>query len=1002
MPIGPDPSRALGPGPRGMTDLDRGPLGEIVPASPADPRMIRFAEEEAARLRTELRAVEAGEDVMVGGQPSQGHARGITDALGIDMVGAADPRLVGALGRTAVGAAAGAAYNEEDRLGGAVLGAAVLGGAPRLTRTLRGVKDALVRPADVGPRAVLETDAVDRAVSRREIVPDPDIDPDEYLNIDKIARGEESMDARLSDEMARVVEIEGWDPKAVVTHAQTRDIASSLGLKDDFSHKFTETERPNGAEMLAARNILRRNLEVVESLYDRLSKAGVDDDRESLHGVLDFLENENEGLIGKLSLGGTEAGRNLNAQKIAAQGDLDPARWLVRAERIFNKERIGHERIPLPSGAVTEIHALAKAGNGDELATAVANLRPSNTWRLFSGFIKANFLSAPPTHMLNIASTALSTVGEVAKDIPATAIDAGLHRLLGSAVGFVRTKDLGTVADQVGAVARGLSEGRQDFVRAVKGTISDADLSKYDVYGELDYREVTGDKIGGSLNMYVNGVFRTLHAEDRMLRAVTVQRSMEEQARVIAKAEGLKGNELATRVEQLWKKPTEDMKVATLNDVALRQEMLGEAVQAGKYATFTDRSALATAADLGIKGVEALGGKPLATAVDTQIPFRRTPANVASRVAAYSPLGGAQGLWRLFEAASTFKKGPAVAPEAVKLQKQAVEELGRSMTGAVGMFLGYELMKKGSMSLGYPHQQGERGQRLVTGEQANSVKLPGALGGEWVDVSRFGQLGSALLLGGYLYDETQKRELTIEGVATGAANVTSAVGRMVSEQSFLEGAHRIYRDVTSAQEEEGGAVGSVLKSAGRNVVRGLLPGSSLVNRIQRTRDPISRKREGVGDDIAVYLGRGQDLPARIDPLGREVQSEPGFVRNFLEPVRRQRSLTEDSPVRQVIADLDVSISSRRQRDDETPEQFEERQKAEGQYLEQQIGGLVQTYPEDIDAYAQENYGDNAEEAARLIRADMKDQIEKLISRERGRFTDYYNDLYGRQLQPAGR
>jgi hypothetical protein len=99
-----------------------------------------FTPSKIAREQQELRAVEAGEDVMVGGIPGPGHARAVSEALGIDMVGATPIGISAGLARGGMGAVLGGAAGAlagEDIVGSAVSGALLMAGGPMVIRQLK-------------------------------------------------------------------------------------------------------------------------------------------------------------------------------------------------------------------------------------------------------------------------------------------------------------------------------------------------------------------------------------------------------------------------------------------------------------------------------------------------------------------------------------------------------------------------------------------------------------------------------------------------------------------------------------------------------------------------------------------------------------------------------------------------------------------------------------------------------------------------------------------------
>jgi hypothetical protein len=183
---------------------------------------------------------------------------------------------------------------------------------------------------------------------------------------------------------------------------------------------------------------------------------------------------------------------------------------------------------------------------------------------------------------------------------------------------------------------------------------------------------------------------------------------------------------------------------------------------------------------------------------------------------------------------------------------------------------------------------------------------------------------------------------------------------------------------------------------------------NILKRLNRWADPTMRVRETVGDELMQAvpgLARLTGQPARVDPFGETRKYREGFYATMVDPFQMSRDKTLDSPARALMRDLDISISRRRKMDDETAEQYEQRQRMEGKALEAAITSLMgssefrgvereapRMLPPDTDA----------ETIELVIKAVQAEMVENLITRERTRYTRDYREYRSKQLTGAGR
>ena len=983
---------------------------------------------ELKRIQKETTAAGALEDPRLDGPALRAEVDpGTTLGLGL---GGASPAMLAAGarvgGKAAVGGLVGglldASVGEDSPIEGVYMGMAATV-APSLVRRLK----------DLRVRAVVADDAIDSALQQtlaaeqiaREApemmegvstaTPPPEgevpprtpaadkIDPEEFVNIKKFGLEPGSTEERLKEAVQEVVDQTGMDPKEVVTHEQTIRIAESLGLDaQDITRRLGGAGgAPAGADMLAARNIISANVRRIDELFQQLkaNNIHIDSDEAAPYvAQINVLQGETNALLATYMPASSATGRALNAMKIAAQDSMDPVTWVIRAAKVSGVTE-------LPPSIAAEITRLTNAKDKQGLMKLLANLQKSDISEQVVTLGKATMLSGLPTHAMNLLSTAYNVFGiEHLKDLPASWFDS----LLSSWAGTERTKHWGSVAAQLGAAQKGAQQGIESARDVLHGRLPEGSLERWDQIRQtnidlaqrtplLKHVPVLPKVIDKSLDVFQKTVFGALGAGDALLTGFAVQRSLAEQARVIAMNEGLKGPELAARAAVILAEET-------------TPEMMLEAVAQGMLATFRNQGIVGQGISGLKRGIRQTAkktgglvgaGDPAHTAAymgtETLIPWSMTPANVVTRVAEASPLGAVSVaadsyFWRLLTR--------RVTTESPAAQKRIVERLGRSTVGAAPVLLGIYLYNEGLLSLGW--MQSKAGQRELTGEEENAWKI----GDDWVSMERMSPGGNLVILGGYIADEWQKARRDADTGVTADIGTTAlggglSIARTAYEQSFLEGL-RSFGETLASTERETGRENLFAGTASMFV-------PNILKRLNRWADPTMRVRETVGDQLLQGIPGGARLagkPARVDPFGETRTYREGFYATMVDPFQLSRDKTIDSPVRAVMRDLDISISRRRKMDEETAQEYEQRQRMEGKSLEAAITSLIgssQFLSVGRRAEAEMPPGTDAKTLELVTKAVQAEMIEGLITSERTKYTRSYREYLGRrQLTGAGR
>lgn len=267
---------------------------------------------------------------------------------------------------------------------------------------------------------------------------------------------------------------------------------------------------------------------------------------------------------------------------------------------------------------------------------------------------KANLLTGTSTAARNITSNTTSLMLEEIAKVPASIIDIAVSRYTG-----MRT----VTVPEVTQITRSLSEvrkkGWKEFKEAMKGNNTDVDITGWeDIFkaareekepggaraAELSKMDVRKPNTGfGLLDGYINTVFNFQSAQDRVFRLYAVRRSLEMQSEALAKTEVLQKKIDKSEVLERRK---EILAGQNLSD-EMKALMAVGAIEDSEFALFQNRNILTEKFEGFVSGIEnyfdervpGSGYYIIRAPVEQIMPFRKTPANVISRVIAYTPAG---------------------------------------------------------------------------------------------------------------------------------------------------------------------------------------------------------------------------------------------------------------------------------------------------------------------------------------------------------------------------
>jgi hypothetical protein len=526
----------------------------------------------------------------------------------------------------------------------------------------------------------------------------------------------------------------------------------------------------------------------------------------------------------------TEAGRTVQAASIL--GRLTPegqVRYAAREIQKYN-EKVSQRRgslgglqkqIPELTGKqakyiLEEMDAISKMPEGKaknvrffKLQNYIADLVPSSLYRKIVTVWKAGLLTGFKTHGVNIFSNAAHLSLEAIKDIPATAVDKIASYFTGKR----------TVAPTVKGLGSGTIEGLENSIEYIKTGYSERNIGT-----KLDIKRTNFGKsnTGKALNMYTEGIFRTLGAEDQPFYYAAKMRSMYEQAKVSAINQRLKGPAAQKHIDYLLENPTEQMiKNATLD---------------AETAVYINQTALGDFA----RSVQRLPGGEII------VPFGRTPSAVAMQVVNYSPVGIAKtiieniGQGRFDQRA--FSKG-----------------VGRGLTGTAIIAIGAALYDNGLINLDRPKNEKERKLQELEGRTDNSIKIDN----QWRSIQSLGPAGNLLIIGGHF-----KRAFDENGSPSAAmAEALGGSAKSFTEQTFLKGVNQFVDALSDPERSANYVAGSTISS--------IIP--VFVSDVARATDVYERRADSIAEKVLVRIpGARRTLEPSINVLGqrREPTANP--------------------------------------------------------------------------------------------------------------------------------
>lgn len=638
------------------------------------------------------------------------------------------------------------------------------------------------------------------------------------------ALGLTTRDVRTHEEVKKLAYESGIDIKTLL------DNSTKAGLTDDQVVQLRSLMKPDTSEIARLTALKNANPDQELSIGMEIAKH----------------ESQLDKTLRKFTAGQTETARALSAMRLTAMENMDQAYWLKRAQREAGRDLTG-----------SEVHnILDAAGKKDPLKIVEAVnavRRESDILDKTIGIWKAGLLSSPTTHLANMGGNVIMQMMETAKDIPAAMIDTVVSAIRGKprTVGFNLEGSLAGL--HVGDAWKGLKEGgarkaASEWMDGMRRGIAEEEVLKFDLPQKLTFDQNTF--FGKAAQKYTDTVFGALSMQDRIFADNAMKRSLLEQAKLAAKEVGKKGDEFTAEVKKLVNKPTEDMLQNAIND--------------SEYATFHRNTTIGNMLSGLQKGANKTAvGKVAAEAI---LPFKKTPAAVATTILDYTPAG-------FITAVAKGIKGGS--------QREVIQSLSRALTGTAMIGSGAILAKNNLITGSYPRDPKER----IIWQQQKAIPNAVKIDGHWIELSRLGPFGAILGIGADSYNTLQDGGDLLDVAKSGASSAITSFG----DQPYVQGMS---------------AVADTLKDPERNLmtIPKQLAGSivpALLGRTAKVIDPIERENKTIKDAFLNRVpGVSQSQDEKLDAFGRELKdNRPWYeraVQQYFSPVRV--NVIDENPV----------------------------------------------------------------------------------------------------------
>lgn len=851
----------------------------------------------------------------------------------------------------------GAGDTEEERLAMALAGAA--GGAALPFGIRRGARfferGATPAAQAVAPEAMQEAQLNIARNLRPGDIPPPKLDK----TATQFPENRRPLVNRMGDlpfeQRQRIEEIltqvEPTLNKPMTEQSFYREVGNILGEKDVKQLLDIDPRRATAAEAGAVLSISRDMSKQRQAILQRY-KASIDEaEKAILANDLDALDNAQARLVSHIVKTDRYTGQALASRRYMAKEITDPTYWYIRGNRVKGGNLLSKEEMET-------IDRLTAKGDNTGLLQYMASLQKSSTLEQVAQLRAAGLLTAIPGRLRDVMSTSTNYLATLAQRYPNLMADAVASKLAASKLGGTARDFRTTLApdkSELGAALVGVREGLrtaaqsmgfdaakagglEGWVNAIRQAEIDENMAKQldipsliniDMFG----KSALGEKANVFFDTYSKLAMRASGVTDKVIKAAALRGSLNEQARLIAYKRGLKGEQADQLVKELLDNPT--------------QEMLLDAKTAADYITFTNDGTIAEGIAGAIERLAAAAGRRgedkaalVRAGARFLMPFRRTPANILTRMLEYAPGTGqimlASSAWdwtKALSKAALESNAPRAALAAQ--QRRAVDIFGRQLTGLSLFGLGSYLYKQGVLTGELPSNPSKQEQWRLEGKQPESLKI----GNSWVPISRISPFGGTMTMAASMLQNAEEAGTTGLMGALVEAPIASGltVSRTLLNQPMVTGPQQALEALSTSSSQDAERLGRRFFSS---MVGSFVPTG--IAQLARA-EGVQRLPQNVLQDITSRIpGLQETAPARLDIFGEPVQKAGGLVNVAINPLAATSDRTQQDPLVAEMARVKAAIAPMGRGDSEDMELYQYRQREAGKFVREDLTALMQS------------------------------------------------------------
>lgn len=388
--------------------------------------------------------------------------------------------------------------------------------------------------------------------------------------------------------------------------------------------------------------------------------------------------------------------------------------------------------------------------------------------------------------------------------------------------------------------SEGISRGWSQFVEILKEGFTEEQALKLDIPMHYEFE--------GKMGVFNYGP-RLRTGLDQFKRQMVIEGEARARATRQGLTEGLKGEELKRRIEDLVPDYRDSAEVRDFSDTIMFTDEITKGSLLQKIYDIREFDA-------------GRGVKP----VRLMLPFVKTLYNLMARATELTPYGAVKGLKSEYRGTTT-----------------QTRMIAQSVVGTAAMIMIADEALKGNVTTSAPKSKNDRELWYAEGKQPYSMRV----GDKWYDYRSWGPW--SFVIGGTAgmlesYDKGEK--LTPGNVSSVATRFALNAMRTGADMSMMTG----LRDFSNALQDPDRYAERWMS----NFVGGFVPFSTGVRAVAQGIDPKVRQTEGIAQNIQSGIPfASRSLPTRVNAFGEEVERARSGL-NIINPIAG--SPVNDDPV----------------------------------------------------------------------------------------------------------